>query len=62
MNNKIALRTNSATNVKKNTVEEMLIVLNQADKNSIVKNEKGVSVSAYIDIFNKSVVIVDDDK
>jgi hypothetical protein len=46
---------------QKNSVEDMLLTLKQADQSSIVKDEKGRPVTAYLDPLTMSIVIVVDD-
>jgi len=45
----------------KNSVADMLIILKQADKLSVVKDDSGRPVSAYLDPLNMSIVIVADE-
>ena len=46
-----------------NTVADMIAILQQATQDSIVTNESGAAVSAYVDpLSSREVVIVEDDR
>jgi len=46
---------------QKNSVADMVAILKQADQSSIVTDESGRPVSAYLDPINMSIVIVADE-
>ena len=46
----------------RNSVQNMLNILSQANPNSLVKNEKGQLVSAYLNPIDMSIVIVIDEE
>lgn len=46
---------------QRNSVADMILTLKQADQSSIVKDESGRPVSAYLDPVSMSIVIVADD-
>jgi len=55
------VRTYTCTKSNNNTVEDFITVMMQANPNSVVKNEKGIPLSAYLDFTTGEIVIVEDD-
>ena len=51
----------TATERNHNTVADLISVMKQADQDTIVRNEKGSPLSAYIDVVTGEIVIVEDD-
>jgi len=54
-------KTKTGTEHKISSVSEMAATLKHADPDSIVTNENGKRVSAYLDALNGTIVIVEDD-
>ena len=55
------MKTYTCTKRNDNTVEAFIAVMRQANPNSIVKNENGIPLSAYLDFTTGNIVIVEDD-
>jgi hypothetical protein len=55
------MKTHTATQHNQSTVSDFISVLSQAKQDSIVRNEKGIALAAYLDISTLEIVIIEDE-